>query len=251
MDESVHGCGLAISRHYNCLALVREQILRHGLIDPARLVQAPCGVAPEFSPTPADIEIPQEAASAIAGGFLLHVGSCIPRKRIDVLLDVFARCSKDHPELWLIQVGGEWTPEQSRQIQRLGIGSRAIQLSRLERPALAELYRKSRLVLMTSEAEGFGLPLVEALACGAIVIASDIGVFREVAGGAAIYCRLADVEDWHLRIRGLLSGAEVPPPLQMRLEWARQYSWAAHANIIANTYRRFVAAEHAEGGTLF
>ena len=66
----------------------------------------------------------------------------------------------------------------------------------LEPAVLAALYRRAALVLMPSEAEGFGLPLVEAMACATPVIASDIPVLREVGAEAAVYCAVADVPAW-------------------------------------------------------
>src|SRR5207244_3741968 len=130
------------------------------------------------------------------------------------------------------QAGGEWTAEQSQQIDRLGIGTRVTQLPRQNRSTIAELYRRSLAVLMTSESEGFGLPVAEALACGAVVVASDIPVLREVGGEAGVYCPLADVRAWTERIEGIFTGAEVPPILDVRLGRAKRYSWAAHARVI-------------------
>src|SRR5207248_5412662 len=85
---------------FHATLAVREEILRHGLIDPARLVHAPFGAAPEFTSEPRE-------RSGVP--FLLHVGSCIPRKRIDVLLDVFAEVRAQHPNLRLLKVGGGWS----------------------------------------------------------------------------------------------------------------------------------------------
>jgi len=218
---------------------VRGEILKHGLIDPARLVQAPYGIAPEFTTTRGDVQLPKESAGAIASGFLLHVGSCIPRKRIDVLLDVFAEVARRDTQIHLLQVGGEWTDAQRDQIRRHNIADRVTQLGRQERSVIAELYRRCRMVLMPSESEGFGLPVAEALACGATVMASDIPVLREVGGDAAIYCPLADVSGWAGTLDRLLSGVEAAPSLEKRLARAGQYTWAEHARIIAETYLHF------------
>ena len=67
------------------------------------------------------------------------------------------------------------------------------------RPAdrtLAAVYRRAALVLQPSEAEGFGLPVAEALACGTPVLASDLAVLREVGGEAAVYRAVGDVPAW-------------------------------------------------------
>jgi glycosyltransferase involved in cell wall biosynthesis len=219
---------------------VREQILRHGLIDETKLVKAPCGIAPEFNTTSATkLENVPLPACVFADGFLLHVGSCIPRKRIDVLLDVFAQIAMRHPNLRLVQVGGEWTKAQRSQLQRLNIAARLIQLPRQPRAVIAELYRRCRMLLVTSEAEGFGLPLAEALACGALVVASDIPVLREVGGEVVVYGALADVGKWVEKVQGLLSGTEVPQPLEVRIARVSRYTWAAHAARIAETYKSF------------
>ena len=63
----------------------------------------------------------------------------------------------------------------------------------LDRATLAAVYRRSALVLLPSEREGFGLPVLEALACGTPVVASDIDALREVGGDAVRYCPAEDV----------------------------------------------------------
>ncbi len=219
---------------------VREQIVQSGWIDPSRLVHAPLGICPEFTHAAPPVE-PSDELLASAGlrghPFLLHVGSCIARKRIDVLLEVFAQLTRSRPELRLVQVGGEWTHPQLEQIARLGIGPRLLQRRGLTRPHIASLYRRAALVLQTSEAEGFGLPVIEALACGAPVIASDIPVLREVGGPAATFCPVADIGAWATATDKVVGGTPHPTPLVERLRWARRYSWAEHARTIAAAYR--------------
>jgi glycosyltransferase involved in cell wall biosynthesis len=217
----------AIVFHSTCA--IRQQIIEHSLIDPAKLVHAPLGIAPEFSPeSPGDVQLPVDASRP----FVLHVGSCIARKRIDVLLDVLARLDGD---VRLIQVGGEWTPAQRAQIDRLKIGDRIRQLRGISRNTLAELYRRARVVLLTSEAEGFGLPLVEALACGAPVIASDIPVLREVGGAAATFCAVGDIDSWTADVNHVLAN-RLGIDRAARLARASKYTWHSHAETILNAY---------------
>lgn len=161
---------------------VRAEIEAYHLVDPDRLVQAPLGIAAEFSPTAFPTDPLNPLPLGITSPFILHVGSCIPRKRVDVLLDVFAQLQLTQPNLKLVKVSGDWSEGQRSQIEQLGIAAQITHLQNLERCQIAELYRRAAVVLLTSEAEGFGLPLIEALACGAIVVASDIPVFREVGG---------------------------------------------------------------------
>ncbi|MEP7341478.1 MAG: glycosyltransferase family 1 protein [Acidobacteriota bacterium] len=224
-------------------ATVRQQIERHGLLDPARLVQAPYGISPEYRPEPQPEDAAVDRLTGLHGEpFILHVGSCIPRKRIDVLLDVFAALRAAHPELKLVQAGGEWTNAQQGQLKRLGIAAATIQLPRQKRRTIAALYRRATLVLLPSEAEGFGLPIIEALACGSVTVASDIPVFREVGGEATVYCPLADVAAWAETAEQLLTNTDLAFDREKRLAQARRYSWEEHGRIVFQAYRRLQTA---------
>jgi glycosyltransferase involved in cell wall biosynthesis len=205
------------------------------LVPADRLVHAPLGVAEEFRP---DSEQPVDIPVSLETPFLLHVGSTIPRKRIDVLLDVFAKVRERQPGLRLIQIGDVWTAAQAQQIDRLGLAASLVQLRGLSREQLAEFYRRAALVLVPSEAEGFGLPVIEALACGACVLTSDIAVLRETGGAAILPCPLADVAAWSETILRVLADPAAAPSREARLAQAGRYSWRDHARTIADVYLR-------------
>jgi glycosyltransferase involved in cell wall biosynthesis len=215
-----------------------RRLRERGIVQEHRLVHAPYGVSQEFTSAPdgRDSEI-ATITGKIDAPFLLHVGSCIPRKRIDILLEVFAGVNAHSPELLLVQIGGEWSPAQRKQIARLGIAHAVRQQRGLDRGTLAALYRQARVVLQPSEAEGFGLPVIEALACAALVVASDIPVLREVGGGGALYCPVADIPQWVKTVRrGLTEWADVPARA-MRLAQAKRFSWSRYAETILRTYQ--------------
>jgi glycosyltransferase involved in cell wall biosynthesis len=216
---------------------VRSAIERHQLVDPTRLVHAPYGFAPEFCAEAAPNEHAEAIRQQLDGApYVLHVGSCIPRKRIDVLLAVVAGLRSKLPLLRLVKVGGEWTAAQRAQLGHAALADAVIHVTEISRATLAGLYRGAALVLMPSEAEGFGLPVVEALACGACVLASDLPVFREVGGDALAYAVVGDVEVWTSAAHGLLRELTTPAVRQVRTAQARRYSWARHAEIIADAY---------------
>ena len=219
--------------------VVREQIVRHGIIDPAKLVKSPYGVSDFFRPAGFSVENDPDLPHFVPRDrpFLLHVGSCIARKRVDVLLDVFAELSQTRTDLLLVKIGGEWTSTQLQQIERLGIGEKIRHSDDVERREIAACYRHAAAALMTSEAEGFGLPVAEGLSCGAIVICSDIPVFREVGGDAALYARLADVPDWTRVINNVIVDSTAAPSREKRLARAMAFSWRQHASIIAGKYQ--------------
>jgi glycosyltransferase involved in cell wall biosynthesis len=125
----------------------------------------------------------------------------------------------------------------AEEIARLGVGAFVAQVRDLSRAQLAELYRRAAALLVTSEAEGFGLPVVEALACGTPVFASDIPALREVGGAGAEYCSVGDVPAW---LRGL-ERALADPGRDRRLAQAARFSWREHARVIAETYLRLAS----------
>jgi glycosyltransferase involved in cell wall biosynthesis len=209
---------------------VRQEIVRFGLVDPAKLVHAPLGIAGEFAPqSPSPAEPP----------FVLHVGSCIPRKRIDVLLAVFESLARRFPQLRFIQVGGEWDESHRQQLSRIG-EDRVQQFRGRSRSELAALYSSAALLMLPSEAEGFGLPVIEAIACGATVLASDLPVLREVAADAAVYAPVGDIAAWTAAATELLERRGVPSDEAKRTRAAR-FSWREHAATVLNTYHRILA----------
>jgi glycosyltransferase involved in cell wall biosynthesis len=217
----------------------RDELLRFELIDPVRLIHAPLGVASEFTPEPSNPPA-QEAdyLSRVAGRpWLLHVGSCIPRKRIDVLLAILAAVRQAVPDVMLVKIGGEWTAAQHEQIEKLGLADAIVHAGAVSNTELAQAYRLAKAVLVPSEAEGFGLPVIEGLACSAVVIASDIPALREAGGPAAVYVPVADLAAWTDAVIRVLTNPAFPPSREKRLSWARQFTWENHAATIAEAYR--------------
>ena len=115
----------------------------------------------------------------------------------------------------------------------------------LSRDLLAAVYRRAAVTLLTSSAEGFGLPLIESLACGCPVVAADLPVFREIGGTTITYCTGADANEWADVIMRIL---------RERIEigdlWARKraegiahaagYSWIEAARRTVAVYRKLL-----------
>lgn len=209
---------------------VRDEIVGQRLVPAERLRHVPYGVATEFH---AD-STRDPPLGAVREPFVLHVGSLIPRKNPDFLAALIVHVCEARPDLRFLQVGGRFTDGHRRQFQEAGVSDRVVQLESLTRAELAPYYRKASVVVLPSLAEGFGLPIVEALACGAPVVVSDIPVLTQVGGEAVIARSTADVAPFTQAVLDVLAGDG--PSRESRLAVAARYSWSAHAAAIVDAY---------------
>ncbi len=171
---------------------------------------------------------------------ILHVGSAIPRKRLDLLIQIMSELGS---RVRLVRVGGPFTAEQAALVRDLDVT--VVVLPFLDRATLAAIYRRCALLVMPSEREGFGLPLLESLACGTPVVASDIAALREVGTDAVTYCTVGAIDSWTAAINALLEEREQQPS-----EWAARqdrgvrraeaFSWSKYAREIASLYECMV-----------
>jgi glycosyltransferase involved in cell wall biosynthesis len=188
----------------------------------------------------ADREAAQLLGRRRSSADILHVGSAIPRKRLDVLLRIMSELGG---RVRLVRVGGPLTAEQAALARDLDVS--IVTLPFLDRATLAAIYRRSTLLVMPSEREGFGLPLLESLACGTPVVASDIAALREVGGEAVTYCAVGDIDSWTAVINALLEEREEQPSAwaarqDRGVRRAEAFSWSKYAREIASLYERMV-----------
>ena len=218
---------------------VRAEVVEGGLADPARVTVVPNGVDELMRPGPDADPAADVAAARLRGRAvpldILHVGSAIPRKRVDVLLRAFARIRTVHPEARLIRVG-LLTSAQEKLVEALGLRASVMEMTFLNRRVLAALYRHAALVMVTSDREGFGLPVVEALACGTPVVATDIPALRETGGDAAVYAPAGDDAAFAAAALEVLSSPR-EDRIARGLRHASRFTWAAHAARMDAIYR--------------
>jgi glycosyltransferase involved in cell wall biosynthesis len=152
------------------------------------IVVAPHGVALErFTP--------REPASGVELGdlpdtgrpYVLYVGTLEPRKGVDVLLEAFTELAAAEPEieLWLAGQAGWGVGPIAERVRTHPFAARVRRLGYVADEALPTLLRRARAVAYPSRGEGFGLPVLEAMACGAAVVTTSGTVMAEVAGDAA------------------------------------------------------------------
>jgi glycosyltransferase involved in cell wall biosynthesis len=129
------------------------------------------------------------ARLGIQENFILFVGTVEPRKNLAALIEAFAGIKKDHSRsVWLVVAGGSgWLNEQIyRRVEELDLTESVRFLGYVSTDELVVLYSACRAFVYPSLCEGFGLPVLEAMACGAPVITSKISSLPEVAGDAAL-----------------------------------------------------------------
>ncbi len=241
--------GLSSAARVACISrATRNDVLTSGRIEADRVEVVYLGVHPSCvaSPDPIwDARVRERIGPP--GLELLHVGSSIPRKRIDTLLEVFAGIRRLRPDARLIRVGDPFTDAQRQMADALGVAGAVLQLPFLERPELAGIYRRAALLLMPSEREGFGLPLAEAMACGTPAVASAIPALQEVGGEAAAFCRVGSPGEWVEVVHRLLTERE-----QDAVQWrsrrercareARRFDWNDFAVSMTKLYREVASA---------
>jgi glycosyltransferase involved in cell wall biosynthesis len=220
-----------------------DDIIAADLASRDRVVVVPNGVDGEVVDVAADAEAARLLVTQRPTIDVLHVGSTIDRKRIDLLLDVIACTAEQLPDVRLLRVGGPFTEAQQAQVARLGLAPRILVLPFLERKTLQAMYRRAAVLLVTSDREGFGLPVAEALAAGLPVIARDLPVFREVAGDAATFVDSTDPARWAGEIRALADEERTDPARQTARRdasraRARRFSWRQYSEQMAELYAR-------------
>ena len=166
--------------------------------------------------------------------YLLYVGGLSPHKNLPRLIEAFALGATPRTRLILVGDLGDvfhtHVPELRETIDRFGLGDRVYFAGFVPDLDLAHLYRRAYALAQPSLMEGFGLPPVEAMACGTPVLCSTAGSLPEVVGDAGLYFDPTDIEAMTDAIQALLSNPTERDRLaRMALDRSRQFTWASAA----------------------
>jgi glycosyltransferase involved in cell wall biosynthesis len=200
-------------------------------VDSERLFVAPLGLTslPEAEPLPAETPAP--------GTYLLTVGETSPRKGYDVMLQALSQVDPGPSLVIAGPPAGDETRLQAL-VSGLGLEARVVRLRSVSDGELASLYQGAVALCFPSIAEGFGLPVLEAMAAGLPVIASALPIIRELAVDAAVFVERRDPALWAQAIRSLMSEPATRSELaKAGRERARAFSWETTAAITEEAYK--------------
>ncbi len=163
-------------------------------VAPARIALLPGAAHPSCKPASPDVVASVRARHGLHRPYVLTVGTLEPRKDLLTLLRAFDRLGAEAPDHELVVVGGRgWQDRQLVQALEARMGTKRVRwLGYVSEPDLVALYTGADLFVFTSMFEGFGLPVLEAMACGAPVVASDVAALREVGGDVARFAPPGD-----------------------------------------------------------
>jgi len=211
-----------------------------------RIAVVPLGVGPDFFPEPPP---QQEAVRARVApgreGFILCCGSLEPRKDVPSLLRAFAGLAQVRNRYRLVLAGGSGraSAEVASLAARLGLGDAVAQVGYLELAELRALYGAAALFVLPSLYEGFGLPVLEAMACGTPVVATNAASLPEVVGDAGLLAPPGDPDALAASMARVLEDRDLAADLRRRgLERAKRFTWEETAVRTLAVYRAVAAA---------
>ena len=224
----------------------RRDIVEHYGVDPDKIHVVYEAAADHFRPaTPDEVarvcqkyDLPQE--------FLIHLSTVEPRKNLERLLDALQHLRQERPDLKLVLVGSKgWLFEDFfKRIKKEDLRDAVIPLGWVPDADLPAVIGAARLAVQPSLYEGFGLPILEHMACSQVVAASNTSSFPEVGGDAAAYFDARDVRDIVTVIGRLLDNEdERERRRRAGRQRATRFSWQRAARETMSVYEKLLDEE--------
>ncbi len=188
--------------------------------------------------------------------FVLYTGGFDPRKNMHGALKAFARLVKSDPQQFgdmklciVCSAAPEDIAPLEQSARELGIADRLVMPGYVSDSQLASLYQRASVFFFPSHYEGFGLPVLEAMACGTPVVTSDTSSLPQVAGSYAYYCSPDDVRDMADALHRALTDTEVNVRCSAALDYSQNFTWsntaAEYSRIFVDGYIECVAENSA------
>ena len=212
----------------------RQRLINEFNLSEEKVLVIPNGVNPDFCPRKQDDITNMREKYSIEGSYILSLGSLEPRKNLNRLFQAWKKITRDSQDIELVVVGEMVSsfrdPDFDNSITRIRF------LGRIDDQDLPGLYSGALCFIYPSIYEGFGLPVLEAMACGTPVITSNTTSLPEVAGDACLLINPYDTDEISETIQKVLQDANLHEDLRTRgLLRAKQFSWEKTAAQVWNT----------------
>jgi glycosyltransferase involved in cell wall biosynthesis len=239
-------CAASVRRARAVIAVSRQtadDVEHYFGVSPNKVRVIHNGVAPEFAPGPCRAQEQFRAVHGLPTRYLLYLGTLEPRKNLEMLVRAFGKWRTLAPEaaagVKLVLAGGKgWYYDTIfTEVNSLGLTGEVLFPGFVPPAELPDWYRAAEAFVYPSMFEGFGLPVLEAMACGTPVICSQAASLREVAGTAALTLPAADEGAWVNAMHLLCDQPVMAAELRSRgLEQAAKFSWQQSAQKTIQVY---------------
>jgi alpha-1,3-rhamnosyl/mannosyltransferase len=215
----------------------RRTVIERLNIDPSIVHVVPHGISPR---DPGSDRPDIRARYELDGPFFVYPAITYPHKNHLVLIEAFARLVETRPDVLLVLTGAKGSMEVkiAAECRKRGLDSNIRRLGYMPYSDLDALYQEAVALTFPSRFEGFGAPVLEAMARACPVIAADMTALPEVVRDAGILISPDNAEEWHLAMRDMLGDDEQRHRLaKAGLERARSFTWSRSADILEDAYR--------------
>ena len=226
----------------------RDDLLASHAGDPARVRVAPLGVNARFAPAPAAEVAAVRKHHGLQAPFVLYLGGIDARKDVTMLLEAFARTVAQRHEPLLLVLAGHVLrapeyPALMESARKLALMDRLRVLEFVPMEHLAMLLSAARVFAFPSRSEGFGLPPLEAMACGTPVVCTTGGALGEVVADAALTSPPGEAPAFAAQLARALDDEPLRATLRARgLARAATFTWARTAECTVAAYRVAIGA---------
>ncbi len=218
----------------------RQDLLTHFPLRPQQVTAIPLAPESHFRPQPQDEVARVRRKLGLPQRYLLYLGINKPHKNLLTLVEAFARVTAQGPTPPLV-IAGAWDeryPEPKQRVRELGLEGQVRFLGPVAEEDLPGLYSGCTAFVFPSRYEGFGLPVLEAMACGAPVICARTSSLPQVAGEAALFFHPDRGDELAAQVRRLLDDPALAQALAREsLTQAARFSWQKTARQTLAVYR--------------